>query len=102
MSTQFVGSDGWLLCSLYGAKDPCDRTKLNEWGDFFNHAIFNDDEVEAGIVRLQAAGYAEVTNDQLYAITPKGRDFVLSNWDPKRGHIINMFAVSDALTSMQS
>jgi hypothetical protein len=53
----FSGSDAWLLLAVIYARDPADRTKIVEIGDFIEHAIFTDEELEGGLQRLQAAGH---------------------------------------------
>lgn len=55
---EFVWSDAWLLLSLIYARTPSTRERVQQVGDFINHAFFTDEELEGGIARLIAAGYA--------------------------------------------
>ena len=102
MPNHFTFSDGWLLTTLWGISRPCDRTKLNEMGDIFNHAIFNDDEVEDGMVRLGAAGLAEMLPDGRFHVTPKGTAYVEKHWVKGTGLSKNMFYVAEALQNETS
>jgi hypothetical protein len=56
----FVWSDAWLLLSLIYSGEPADRQRLRSIGDFINHAIFTDEELDGGLARLQQAGYVSV------------------------------------------
>lgn len=53
----FVWSDAWLLLSVIYSGEPADRKRLRSIGDFINHAIFTDEELEGGLARLQRAGH---------------------------------------------
>jgi hypothetical protein len=53
----FVWSDAWLLLSLIYSGEPADRERVRSIGDFINHAIFTDEELDGGLARLQCAGY---------------------------------------------
>lgn len=59
----FVWSDAWVLLSLIYARVPSTRPHLRSVGDHINHAVFTEEELEGGIQRLQAAGYATEEND---------------------------------------
>ena len=65
----FVWSDAWLLLSLIYSREPADRERLRSIGDFINHAIFTDEELEGGLRRLQRAGHAVAEGDT-YAAAP--------------------------------
>src|SRR5262245_18473008 len=65
----FVWSDAWLLLSLIYARDPADRDHLRAVGDYINHAIFSDEELDGGLARLLQAGHA-VTNEGRFAPGP--------------------------------
>jgi hypothetical protein len=54
----FLWSDAWLLLSLIYAREPADRDHLRAVGDFINHAIFTDEELDSGLARLLQAGHA--------------------------------------------
>ena len=58
---QFQASDAWLLLAIIIAADD-DVATLDEIvgaGDFINHAIFTNDEMESGLYRLARGGYIE-------------------------------------------
>jgi hypothetical protein len=54
--SNFVWSDAWLLLSLIYGKEPLDRHRIRDIGDFVNHAVFTDSELEGGLHRLQSSG----------------------------------------------
>jgi hypothetical protein len=54
----FQWSDAWLLLSLIYAHEPADRDHLRMVGDFINHAIFTDEELDGGLARLVEHGHA--------------------------------------------
>ncbi len=57
-------SDAWLLLALIYAREPADRGHLRAVGDFINHAIFTDEELEGGLERLVRSGHAIVVDDR--------------------------------------
>ena len=63
MNSQFLSSDAWLLLSLIYAREPAVRDHLRAVGDYINHAIFTNEELEGGLVRLERAGYAIAIED---------------------------------------
>jgi len=66
----FASSDAWLLLSLIYAREPSDRDHLKAVGDYINHAIFNDEELEGGLARLLQAGYAVAKEDRFAPSPP--------------------------------
>ncbi len=60
----FTSSDAWLLLSLIYAGEFVDRDRLRQIGDYINHAIFNDEEIDGGLIRLGQAGHAVANGDQ--------------------------------------
>lgn len=54
--SDFTWSDAWLLLSLIYGKDSLDRQRIRDIGDFINHAVFTDAELEGGLQRLQNGG----------------------------------------------
>lgn len=60
----FVWSDAWLLLSLIYSGEPADRERLRSIGDFINHALFTDEELDGGLARLQQAGHVTVHGDK--------------------------------------
>ena len=69
MST-FVSSDAWLLLALLYAKEPATRARIREVGDFINHAIFTDKELDEGLSRLLSVNYV-VANEKTYHVSPE-------------------------------
>lgn len=65
--SDFVWSDAWLLLSLIYGSEPLDRERMRDIGDFINHAIFTDDELEGGLQRLQARGLVRRTGKKFAA-----------------------------------
>ena len=65
----FVWSDAWLLLSLIYSWEPADRDRLRAIGDFINHAIFTDDELDTGLARLQREGHVIAEGDK-YSASP--------------------------------
>ena len=65
----FVWSDGWLLLSLIYAGEPADRERLRSMGDFINHAIFTEDELNGGLARLRHAGHV-IAFGEKYSASP--------------------------------
>ena len=56
----FVWSDAWLLLAIiYAGREGGNVETLIEVGDFINHAIFIDEELEGGFRRLGQAGYIQ-------------------------------------------
>ncbi len=58
VGNSFVWSDAWLLLALLYRGELADRAAIVGTGDFINHAIFTDEELEGGLRRLLSAGYA--------------------------------------------
>jgi hypothetical protein len=68
-SSRFVWSDAWLLLALLYAREPADRETIIKIGDFINHAIFTDEELEGGLQRLFEAGYV-IKHDGRFSPSP--------------------------------
>jgi len=68
----FVWSDAWVLLALIWARKPVGRKGIVATGDFLNHAIMNDSELEGGLRRLQSAGYIVETKTG-FDLAAKGR-----------------------------
>lgn len=58
---QFQASDAWLLLAIIIAAgdEVATLDKIVGAGDFVNHAIFTNDEIESGLYRLTRAGYIQ-------------------------------------------
>ena len=58
---QFQASDAWLLLAVIIAAgdDVATLDEIVGAGDFINHAIFTNDEIESGFYRLTCGGYIE-------------------------------------------
>jgi hypothetical protein len=82
---RFAGSDAWLLLALLYAGRPASRETIRQVGDFINHAIFTDEELEGGLTRLKAAGYAAESNG-LVSATPLVRQW-FEGGRPKRTYV---------------
>ena len=67
MPGPFPWSDAWLLLSLLYSREPADRERIKSIGDFINHAIFTDEELEGGLARLIAAGHVEQVEERYVA-----------------------------------
>jgi hypothetical protein len=65
----FMWSDAWLLLSLIYSGESADRDRLRSIGDFINHALFTDEELDGGLARLQQGGHVVAENDR-YAASP--------------------------------
>jgi hypothetical protein len=65
--SDFVRSDAWLLLSLIYGSEPLDRQRVRDIGDFINHAIFTDDELEGGLQRLLGRGLVRRTGKKFAA-----------------------------------
>lgn len=66
----FTWSDSWLLLSLIYAGEPSTLDHLRAVGDYINHAIFTDEELDGGLARLLRAGHA-VEHEGRFGPTPQ-------------------------------
>jgi len=73
----FLDSDAWLLLSLIYAPEACNHHQLRAVGDYINHAIFTDEEIDGGLARLVQAGYVTEVSDR-YFPTEHVRDWYAS------------------------
>lgn len=64
----FVWSDVWVLLALLYAAKPAPRERIRGAGDYINHAAMTDDELDGGLDRLMAAGFA--SSAQLVGMWP--------------------------------
>lgn len=62
---QLQASDAWLLLAIIFAadKEGASLDQIVAAGDFINHAIFTNDEMESGFFRLARGGYIEEVDD---------------------------------------
>jgi len=68
-------SDAWLLLSIIYASDSENGAALEKIiaaGDWINHAVFNEDELESGLARLTAGGFIKEKN-KVFSATLKVR-----------------------------
>ena len=80
----FVWSDAWLLLAIiYAGSDGGNIKTIKETGDFINHAIFIDEELEGGFRRLSQAGYIQELNG-IYKATPVVWQAYDRNGKPRR------------------
>src|SRR5262249_12990301 len=52
----FLWSDAWVLLALLYAQKPAPRERIRAAGDYINHAVMTDAELDGGLARLAAAG----------------------------------------------
>jgi hypothetical protein len=52
----FVWSDAWVLLALVYAAKPAPREGIRAAGDYINHAVMSDEELDGGLNKLLAAG----------------------------------------------
>ncbi|MDR3263955.1 MAG: hypothetical protein LBT30_06570 [Clostridiales bacterium] len=70
---KFQPSDGWLFITLIGLKNPSLKDIIAR-GDSFNYAVFTLDEINNGLSRFVAFGFAEVENKNI-KMTKKAKLF---------------------------
>ena len=63
-SIRYRWTDAWLLAAIANAsqKRPVELWEIIAEGDNLNHAIFTDEEVESGLVRLTEGGWIKEEN----------------------------------------
>ena len=72
---KFRSSDGWLFCTLKcHHKKKLSLLSLISTGDTLNHAIFDLEEINGGLSRLENEGFVALKNNRIF-ITPKGKEF---------------------------
>jgi hypothetical protein len=77
-------SDAWVLTAAYViARNPVSLSDLVAAGDYINHAILTDEELEHAFTRLTAAGLVEVTGDAVL-LTEDGLALCRAAVDPPR------------------
>lgn len=72
---KFNWTDAWLLLAIAYASSGENKATLEKIiaiGDALNHAVFNADEVESGLVRLTSGKYIKEKNG-IFSVTPKVR-----------------------------
>ena len=97
---QFQASDAWLLLAIIFAaaeKEGASLDQIVAAGDFINHAIFTNDEMESGFYRLTLGGYIDevdgnfkptkLTLDKYEEISRKKKRSVLGQLDLLRESI---------------
>lgn len=83
--SEFLWSDAWLLLAILYAQEPADRTETVAIGDWIQHAIFTDEELEGGLGRLLSAGLA-IEIDGRFHPSPRVADW-FEQASPKRSRI---------------
>ena len=68
-SKKYNSSDVWLLLAIIYASGEKSATldEIIAAGDWINHAIFNEDELESGLARLTAGGFIKEKNNAFSA-----------------------------------
>lgn len=58
METTFQKSDAWLLLAVVMASNDKQASlqQIMDTGDYINHAVFSEEELESGLLRLEQAG----------------------------------------------
>ena len=56
LANDLIPSDAWVLLALLLAGKDAPREKIVEAGDYVNHAIFTDEELDGGLARLERIG----------------------------------------------
>jgi hypothetical protein len=68
----WVWSDAWVLTAAYVTEqNPVSLTDLIGAGDYINHAILLDEEIEHALTHLEAAGLARLEGEEV-VLTEEG------------------------------
>jgi hypothetical protein len=77
-------SDAWVLTAAYVTeRNPVSLSDVVAAGDYINHAIFTDEELEHAFTRLTAAGLVEVNGD-VVTLSEDAIDLCRAAVDPVR------------------
>lgn len=85
LADDLVPSDAWVLLALIFAGKNASRERIIEAGDYINHAIFTDEELDGGLARLERSGCVTQA-DEAYSITPKVQEWY-EHAPPKRRNV---------------
>jgi hypothetical protein len=81
---RFEHSDAWVLLAVIAAPKPADCVGIMAAGDYLNHAVMTDAELEGGLQRLAAAAYVDA-GPTGFVLGPAGNDFLTRLTQTKRG-----------------
>ncbi len=73
----FFWSDAWLACAISHCPNGADLKDIYSVGDLINHAIFMDDEILSGLLRLAEAGYIVEESSKIFFVAGDAKDFWL-------------------------
>jgi hypothetical protein len=68
----YVPTDAWVLYAVIHASksEPASLAKVIAVGDYYNHAVFTDDELYGGLERLKSGGWV-VSKQHTFSISNK-------------------------------
>lgn len=72
MSSSWVFSDAWVFAAIGVYHRQCTLTELVAAGDWMNHAILLETELEEALGRLAGAGLVRVFEDWTFELTDDG------------------------------
>ena len=65
-------ADTWVLASIGVYQRPCTLTELVAAGDWMNHAILTEDELDRALPRLVGSGLVRIYEDWTFELTDEG------------------------------
>jgi hypothetical protein len=65
-------ADAWVLASIGVFQRPCSLTEVVAAGDWMNHAVLTEPEVEGALTRLVGSGLVRVYEDWTLELTDEG------------------------------
>jgi hypothetical protein len=70
--TGWQPADAWVLASIGVFQRPCSLTEVVAAGDWMNHAVLTEPEVEGALTRLVGSGLVRVYEDWTLELTDEG------------------------------
>jgi hypothetical protein len=70
--TGWEPADAWVLASIGVFQRPCTLTEVVAAGDWMNHAVLTEPEVEGALTRLVGSGLVRVYEDWTLELTDEG------------------------------
>lgn len=70
--TGWVFADGWVLAAIGVYQRPCSLLEVIAAGDWMNHAVLEQDEVDDALSKLVAAGLVRIFDDWSFELTDDG------------------------------
>ncbi len=65
-------ADGWVLASIGVYQRPCTLLELVAAGDWMNHAILTEDELDGALSRLVGSGLVRIFEEWTFELTDEG------------------------------